>query len=168
VTSGEGAWGAALFACARGKGRLDLETHGRAGPYAVEARPEKWRDPAFGVHPLAAARMLARASEGPASILEGAPTAARALTLDPDKLTVWTTSVAGGQCARTSVGAEGEGTGLELRAFDAASGDEIDRSHAERAVSARVCAPPSLPRSVRWELRTTSGKLDVVVGERTR
>jgi len=72
------------------------------------------------------------------------------------------------ECVQVSAGAEGEGTGLELRAFDATSGEEIDRSHAEHAVSVRACAEPVAARGVRFELRTTSGKLDAVVGERTR
>jgi hypothetical protein len=66
------------------------------------------------------------------------------------------------------VGAEGEGTGLELRAFDATTGDELDRSHAERAVSVRACAPEKSVPDVRIELRATSAKLDVVIGERVR
>jgi hypothetical protein len=177
VASGEGAWGAVLFACPRGDGaqargarakvRLDLEARARGGPFAVEVRPERWRDAAFAARPLAAARMLARASEGPASLLEGSPSSVRAITLEPDRLVAWTEDVRASECARVSVGAEGEGTGLDLRAVDAA-GEEIDRSHAERAVSARACAPSSGPLSVRWELRATSGKLEAVVGERVR
>ena len=71
-------------------------------------------------------------------------------------------------CAAPGAGAEGEGTGLELRAFDGATGEELDRSHAERAVSVRACAPERKVPDVRFELRTTSGKLDVVIGERVR
>jgi hypothetical protein len=93
---------------------------------------------------------------------------ARALELDSDKLVSWSESLAAGQCLQVSVGAEGEGTGLELRAFDATSGEEIDRSHAARAVSVRACAEPTAARSIRFELKTTSGKLELVVGERVR
>jgi hypothetical protein len=168
VTSGEGAWGAALFACTHGKVRLDLEARGRGGPFAVTTRPEKWKDAAFARSPLAAARMMARAADGSATILDGVASGARALSLDPDKLVTWTETVAAGQCLQVSAGAEGEGTGMELRAFDTASGDEIDRSHAQRAVSVRACAELATARGVRLELRTTSGRLDVVVGERTR
>jgi len=168
VTSGEGAWGAAVFACAHGKVRIDLEARGRGGPFAVTTRPEKWKDAAFARSPLAAARMIARAAEGAEAILLGAPSSARALSLDPDKLVAWSETVVAGQCVQVSAGAEGEGTGLELRAFDATSGEEIDRSHAEHAVSVRACAEPVAARGVRFELRTTSGKLDAVVGERTR
>ncbi len=168
VTSGEGAWGAAVFACAHGKARLDLEARGRGGPFAVTTRAEKWKDAAFARFPLAAARMLARAADGSATLFDGSPSSARALSLEPDKLLAWSETVAASQCVHVSAGAEGEGTGLELRAFDAASGEEIDRSHAQRAVSVRACAETTTARAVRFELRTTSGKLDVIVGERVR
>jgi hypothetical protein len=161
-----GAWSTTLFACARVKTRVDVEAHGRGGPFALEARAEKWRDPAFAQHPLAASRMLARAAEGTAATFPGLALPARAVTLEPDRMLAWTSPVPAGRCAQVSVGAEGDGAGLELRAFDAPSGDEVDRSHAARAVEARACAPTGAGRSIRWELRTTSGRLDVVVGER--
>jgi hypothetical protein len=168
VTEAEGAWGAVLFACAGGKLRLDLEARGRAGPIAVTARAEKWRDAAFAVHPLAAARMMNRAAQGPSSMLAGTASGVRAQTLEPDRMVSWMEAVPANQCQQVSVGAEGEGTGLELRAFDAATGDELDRSHAQRAVGVLACAEAAAPRNVRFELRTTAGKLDVIVGERVR
>jgi hypothetical protein len=168
VTEAEGAWGAVLFACAGGKVRLDLEARGRAGPIAVTARAERWRDAAFAGHPLAAARMMNRAAQGPSRMLAGTPSSVRAQALEPDRMVSWMEPVAANQCLQVSVGAEGEGTGLELRAFDAATGDELDRSHAQRAVGVLACAEASAPRNVRFELRTTAGKLDVIVGERLR
>jgi hypothetical protein len=170
VSAGEGVWGTALFACAHGRGKawLDLEAHGRSGPFSVTTRAERWRDPAFAAHPLAASRMLARATEGPTMLLEGVAVSARAATLDDGKLLAWTETVPPWGCLQATAGAEGEGTGLELRAFDGATGEELDRSHAERAVSVRACAPERRVPEVRFELKTTSGKLDVVVGERVR
>jgi hypothetical protein len=170
LSAGEGVWGTALFACARGRGKawLDLEAHGRSGPYAATTRVERWRDPAFAAHPLAASRMLARASEGPAMLLEGTPVSVRTATLDDGKLLAWTETVPPWGCLQATAGAEGDGTGLELRAFDGATGEELDRSHAERAVSVRACAPERRVPDVRFELKATSGKLDVVVGERVR
>jgi hypothetical protein len=167
VTSGDGVWGTAVFACLQGKARLELEAHGRGGPFVVTARAEKWKDAAFAKYPLAAARMIARAADGPAVILDGVPSSARALELDPESRLTWSESVAANQCLQVSAGGEGEGTGLELRAFDATSGEELDRSHAARAVSVRVCADGT-PRTARIELRTTSGKLGVIIGERSR
>jgi hypothetical protein len=166
--SSEGVWGTALFACQRAKARLDLEARGRSGPVAVTARAERWHDPAFAVHPLAAGRMLSRATEGTAMMLEGTPVSARALTVAPDTLVSWSETVPPSGCLQVTVGAEGEGTGLELRAFDGATGEEIDRSHAERAASVRACAGERKVPDVRFELRTTGGRLDVVVGERVK
>ena len=142
VSAGDGVWGTALFACARGgKAWLDLEAHGRSGPFAVTTRVERWRDPAFGAHPLAASRMLARAAEGPTMLLEGVPVGVRAATLEEGKALSWVETAPPWGCLQVTAGAEGEGTGLELRAFDGATGDELDRSHAERAVSVRACGP---------------------------
>jgi hypothetical protein len=166
VASGEGADGATLFACGKGKVRLDLETRGRPGPYAVLVRKERWQDPVFTKYPLAAARMLARAADGAAMMHDGAVANVRSVTLENAKLTSWESTIPAGKCLRASVGAQGEGTGLDLRVFDAASGDEIDRSHGANAVTNRACAAANAARPVRLELRTTSGKLDAVIAER--
>jgi hypothetical protein len=166
VTSGEGADGTTLFACGKGKARIDLETRGRPGPFAVLVRRERWQDPAFVRWPLAAARMLSRGADGVPMLHEGAPGAVRAVALNSSSLTSWETVVPPGRCARISVGAQGDGTGIELRASDMGSGDEIDRSHAANAASVRACAPANVARQVKVELRATSGKLDAVVGER--
>ena len=164
----EGVWGTALFACARGKGQLDLEAHGRSGPFAVTVRPERWQNAAFSAHPLAASRMLARAAAGPIMLHDGIAVSVRSATLEEGKLLSWTETVPPSGCLQASAGAEGEGSGLELRVFDAATGEELDRSHAERAVSVRACAPEKKVPDVRIELRVTGGKLDVVIGERVR
>jgi hypothetical protein len=168
VSEAEGAWGAALFACTGGKVRIDLEARGRAGPAAVLVRAERWKDPAFVEHPLAAARMLSRATVGTPAMLPGAPASARAATLVADHALSWAETVPAGKCVEVAAGAEGEGTGLELRAFDAATGEEMDRSHAPRAAAVLACAEAAAPRSARFELRVTAGKLDVVIGERAR
>jgi hypothetical protein len=168
LTSGDGAFGATLFACAQGKATVELETRGRPGPYALLARAERWKDPAFAAHPLAAARMLARAAVGPGRLFEGVPTMARGVGLDASKLITWDVTLAPSQCAIAAVGVEGAGTGIELRLYDAASNIELDRSHADHAAAAHACAAPSAPRYVRAELRATSGTLDAVIGVRVR
>jgi hypothetical protein len=165
LASGEGADGTTLFACGRGKARIDLATRGRPGPYAVLVRPEKWRDPAFAAHPLAAGRMLGRSATVPAWLHEGAAGAVRALTLDAAHQSVQSANIPAGKCLRVALGAEGEGTGLELRMYDAVSGDELDRSHGQNAASVRACAGAAA-RSVRLDVRATAGKLDGVLGER--
>jgi hypothetical protein len=166
VTGGEGATSVTLFACSRGKARLELEARGRPGPYASLVRPERWTDPVFLQHPLAASRMLGRVAVGPSVLLEGTPLSARAVVLDAAHALDWDESVPPGKCLRVAAGAEGEGTGLEGRLIELATGDEIDRSHAGNAIGVRACATPATPRAVRVEMRVTAGKLDVVIGER--
>jgi hypothetical protein len=168
VASGEGADAVTLFACgpAKGKARLDLETRGRPGPFAVMVRKERWQDATFTKHPLAAGRMLSRAADGPTMLHEGSPLAARTAMLEPSRLISWEQAIAPGKCLRVAAGAEGDGTGLEARIFDVATSDELDRSHAQNAVSVRACAAGE-KRQVRVELRSTSGRLEVVVGERS-
>jgi hypothetical protein len=67
---------------------------------------------------------------------------------------------------RVAAGAEGEGIGLLARLIDPATGDEIDRAYADRAIEMRACATPSAPRAIRVELRASAGKLDTLIGER--
>jgi len=98
-------------------------------------------------------------------LLEGKAGPVRAVTVDASKMVSWTRTIAAGQCLRVAAGAEGEGVGLEVRLFDA-TGEEIDRSYGASAASARACAAEGKPLAVRVEVRTMSGKLDVVVGER--
>jgi len=156
-----------LWACGRERVHLELETRGRPGPFAVVARTEKWQAPAFTQAPLAAARMIARSADGPDAILEGTAVSGRATTIDAAHLSTWAETVPAGKCLRVAVGAQGEGAGVELRAFDGASSTEIDRSHGANAASTTACAPAAAPRAVRFELRATSGKLDAVIGERS-
>lgn len=165
LATGDGSADAALFACGKGKARVDLATRGRPGPYAVIARPERWNDPVFAAHPLAAARMLDRAAVGPASVHEGAAGAVRHVVLDSAHQYVQPASVAAGHCLRVAVGAEGEGTGVVARLFDATTGEELDRSHGQNALALRACAGAST-RTLRVEARATAGKLDAVIGER--
>ncbi len=166
VGAAEGANGVTLFACTHGSLRLDLETRGRPGPFTTLVRAERWSDPAFAMSPLAAARMISRAAKGPDTVHEGKASSARAVSLDPSRVETWTEAIAPGKCLSVAAGGQGEGTGLELRVLDAATLADLDRSHAHDAVGVRACAPEDAPVSARFELRVTSGKLDVVVGER--
>ena len=167
LASGEGAASLVLFACARGAARLELETRGRPGPYAVALRPERWRDPAFTTHPLAASRMLTRAAEGPEMLMGGKPAPGRDVPLDGAHLVSWTETVPAGRCVRVTVGVQGEGAGVELRAWDTKDSTDVDRSESSHAASVRACALPEGPRSVRFELRASAGRVDAVIGEQT-
>ena len=166
LASGEASSSLALFVCGRGTARLDLETRGRPGPFAVMVRPEPWKDPAFAAHPLAASRMLARAAAGPDMLIDGKETPAKEVPLESARLASWTESVAPGRCVVATVGVEGEGAGVELRAIDAVDGEEVDRGEASDGASARVCAGADGPRTVRFEARSSTGRMDAVVGER--
>lgn len=157
LASGEGIDGATLFACGKGKARVDLATRGRPGPYAVLVRPERWKDPAFAAHPLAAGRMLARS--------DGAPSSVRHAALDGAHQYVHDANISAGQCLRVAAGAEGEGTGMGLELFDVTNGEELDRSHGQHAASVQACAGGAT-RTVRVEARVSAGKLDAVIGER--
>jgi hypothetical protein len=165
LASGDGADGAVLFACGKGKARIDLGTRGRPGPFAVLVRPEKWKDAAFTAHPLAASRMLARSSGPAPAAHEGKSGAVRHAVLEPSKRYVQDANIAAGHCLQIAIGVEGEGTGLEVRLFDAVTGDELDRSHGQLSASVRACAGDAA-RSVRVDARATAGKLDAVIGER--
>ena len=167
LASGEASTALALFACAHGVVRLELETRGRPGPFVVTVRPERWKDAAFGAHPLAASRMLARAALGPEALLEGKAAAARAASLDSAHEVSWTENIAAGHCQRVTVGVQGDGAGVELRATSVVDGVELDRSQAAHAVSVRACATPELARNIRFDLRASAGHLDAVVGEQT-
>jgi hypothetical protein len=165
LASGEGADGATLFACGRGKARVDLGTRARPGPYAVLVRPEKWQDPAFVAHPLAASRMLGRAAVPPTWLFEGAVVNVRQALLTASQQSVQSATIPPGACLRVAVGVEGEGTGLEVRLLDAVTGEEVDRSAGQNAASVHACAAGAA-RTIRVEARATAGKLDAVIGER--
>lgn len=166
LAAAEGADGATLFACGKGKARVDLAARGRPGPYSVLVRPERWKDPVFAAHPLAAGRMLRRAATGPLATHEGASGGVKHATVDAAHQYVQAASIAPNACVHVAAGVEGEGTGLELRMVDAPSGEELDRSAGQTAAAVRACAPPDATRTVRVEARASAGKLDLVVGER--
>jgi hypothetical protein len=164
----EGAGALTMFVCGRAKADLELETRGRPGPFSVLVRPETWQSSVFPKSPLASARMLGRMASGAFALHEGRALTVRPMKLDSSSRDVSTREIPPGQCLRVAAGAEGSGTGLELRMFDAKTGDELDRSGAEHGASVRACAERDHPREVRIEARVTSGALDVVVGERTQ
>lgn len=161
LATAEGTDGALLFACGKRKARIDLGTRGRPGPFALLVRPERWNDPVFASFPLAASRMLGRAASS------GRPLGglAQHVSLEASKRSVQDLDVPAGQCVRVSVGAEGDGTGLETRLFDAATGEEVDRSHGQVAAGVRACAGATA-KTFRLETRASAGKLDAVLGIR--
>jgi hypothetical protein len=164
LATDEGPSSALLFACAHGGARLELEARERSGPYSVAVRPERWRDPAFERLPLAASRMLARVASEPEKILEGQVQSVRIVSIDSANGVSWGESVPAGKCMHVTAGVEGDGAGLELRAFDEAHA-EIDRAEAPDAAAVRTCAPASAGRLVHFEMRASAGSLKAIVGE---
>jgi hypothetical protein len=167
LAAGEASTSLALFACAHGTAHLELETRGRPGPFVVTLRHERWKDAAFGAHPLAASRMLARAAAGPNMLLEGKGANVRGVSLDAAHDLSWLETVPAGRCVRVTVGVQGEGAGIDLRASDPADAADIDRAEAAHAASVRACAPADAARSVRFDVRASAGRVDAVVGEQT-
>ena len=169
VARARGASGATLFGCsgasAGAKLTLDVEAQGRPGPYALLARRERWQDPLFAQHPLAASRMLTALAAGTGAQLGAAAGPVRSYVVDADHVISFDATVAPNTCLRIAAGAEGKGTGLELRLLDPAGEGELDRSHARDAVVTRACAQGS-PRPIHAELRGSSGSLDAIVGVR--
>jgi hypothetical protein len=165
LASAESTASVTLFVCARVAARLEVESRGRPGPFAVLVRPEPWRDPVFAARPLAASRMLSRASGGPDMLLEGKEASVRAISLDSSHLVSWTEGVPHSQCLRVAIGAQGEGAGVELRAFEGVD-LEVDRAHGAGSAAVRACARADAPRVIRFEARASAGELDAIVGER--
>jgi hypothetical protein len=108
--------------------------------------------------------MLAHAAVGPEMVLSGKEGVVRELVLDAARTVTWTEEVPAGRCLRVSVGAQGDGAGLELRAFEGADA-EIDREQAAHAASVRACAQDAA-RTVRFEVHASAGRLEAVLGER--
>jgi hypothetical protein len=155
----------AFFVCAKGPARVELETRGRPGPFALALRSERWTDPVFEAHPLAASRMLSRAASGPDGLFDGKELVTREVVLDAERAMSWSETIPARRCLRATVGAQGEGMGIEVRIFEGS--EELDRAEAAHAASVKACAPPDGPRAVRLEVRASAGHLDAILGERT-
>jgi hypothetical protein len=165
LASGEASSSVTVFACARGSVRLELEPRGRPGPFKVTVRAERWKDPVFAARPLAGSRMLSRAASGPEMLFDGNEAVVRELSLAADRVVSWTETVPAGRCLQATVGVEGNGAGVEIRAFEGAD-SEVDRAEAAYAASVRPCAAADSARSVRLEARASAGHMDAVLGER--
>jgi hypothetical protein len=167
LSEGEGGARATVFACGGGGGRLDVSTLARPGTFIESWRKERWVDGAFAAHPWAASRMLTRSAVGSFGLIEGDSPNVRSFHIEAAHEATWTAVLAAGKCLRVVAAGEGDGAGLVGRVLDAASGEELDRSHGRDSVALRACAPPDAVRTVTVRLEVTGGRLDVVAGERT-
>jgi hypothetical protein len=100
-------------------------------------------------------------------LLDGKGAHARDAVLDAAHELSWTSTVPAGQCTRVTVGVQGDGAGVDLRASDPSDGTDLDRAEAAHATSVRACAGPGSSRPVRFDVRVSAGKLDAVIGEQT-
>jgi hypothetical protein len=110
--------------------------------------------------------MLSRAATGAPYLHDGTVAVVKHVQLDATHQFVHPASIPAGHCLRVAVGAEGEGTGLDLRIFDASDGEELDRSHGQTSAGVRACAPLGSARTVRVEARASAGKLEAIFAGR--
>ena len=162
---GDGLLGGVAFACAKGRARIDLEGRGSGGPYTLMVRPVPWTGPELTAAPLAASRMLSRASKGPNELFEGTAVGLRSLSLSATALSGFSEDLAPGSCVAAYVGIEGSGQGITLRATDERTGDELDRAHGEVSAGVVACAGTHALK-VRFEARTSTSTASAVVGLR--
>lgn len=162
----EGTTSAVLLSCGKGNARVEVEVRGRPGPMVILTRKEKWQSPVFEARPVAGARMLTAMGDGPLSLHEGAPFAARMVSLEPGKRTTLPETIAQGKCLRIALGVQGEGSGVEARVFDT-EGVELDRGTGIFSTSLRACAPSDAAKTITLELHPLAGKLEGVVGVRS-
>jgi hypothetical protein len=109
--------------------------------------------------------MLARSGLGQQKVFQGQERSVRTIPLDAASVVAWSETLPAGRCARLAAGIQGEGAGLEIRAFDETD-EELDRAEASGAATVRACAPPGLGRAVRFEIRASAGNVKAIVGER--
>ena len=162
---GDGMLGGVAFVCAKGRARIDLEGRGSGGPYALTVRPVPWAGRELLAAPLAASRMLSRASRGPHELFDGTATGLRSLALSATTLATFTDDIAPGACTGAYVGIEGTGQGVTLRIVDDKTGEELDRAHGEVSAGVVACAGTRGTRA-RFEARTSTGAAAAVVGLR--
>ncbi len=165
VGTAEGADRLALLVCGRPRVFVDLDVRGSPGPFSLATRKEPWQDAAFVARPLATSRMLTRLLSGPAQLLEGTPGQVRALAVEAGKVASFDENIPAGRCVRFAAGSEGEGTGVDLRVFDADDWEELDRGSGVRATAVRACAAVKA-RRVKVEVSLSAGRSDVVVAMR--
>lgn len=160
IAESSGGASATLFCCGSGgRARLDVQAGTRAGPFAVELRPEDNTPRVLDAHPLAAGRLLARMLAHGVIKTAAEVSSSQLVTLTPTRLRRVDMLVPVGRCVDLTL-ALGEGaTGAEIRWVDLATGQEIAFSRGPFATAARVCnltRPSTL--HARAELRVAAGK----------
>lgn len=162
IAEAGGGSGASIFACGKaGTARLDFEAIVSPGPFAVELRKDASAPPDLVAHPVAAARLLARASSGGDVATAADARDVKVLAVDATTLATLPIAVASGGCTEVIAAIEEGASGLDLRLVDAATGEDTI-AHSEGVAADRLCAGAKAV-SGRAELRVATGKSSALV-----
>jgi hypothetical protein len=158
-----------LFACGAGRMRLDAAAQLAAGPVAVVLSHEPDAPAGLGRLPLAGGRLISRMFAR--GVLKRADAIGKVteLALSATQLTLSQVMVPVDRCVDVNVGVQGPSAGVELRAIDADTQQELYASVDAAAASARLCAfgrgaLGSL--NVRIELRAVSATAQALLATR--
>lgn len=155
ISEDGGGLGATLYSCsAAAKGaRVDVESLGRPGPFAIETRTWKSSPAELAERPLAGARLLARVL-GRAEADPSTLGSLSKLELAAGKLFTSSTVIQPGVCAEVVVASDAaEPAGVELRLVDESAREDV-LGRGRFVASQRLCANRSA-RKIRVEARTS-------------
>lgn len=141
---------------------VEVEAHGQPGPHVVEARAEARPAPVLRNHPLAAARLMARANAGqpvPAAALEDL----HVVDLDAQNRGTQSFPVPAGTC-KTVVAALGPGaSGITLQLVDTRHNTVAVTNQGAYVASARVCSD-DVPMLLQARLVAGTGTTSALFG----
>lgn len=146
-----------LFACGGGgSGRLDVEPLTRPGPYAAQLRAEGAVAPVLVKHPLAASRLLDRMAARGVLRRGNQAGAPQEMLVDDAHRRGIDVLVPIGRCVDVDAALGPGATGVELRAVDSESADELELSAGSESAALRICALDSG--------RTLKARVEITVG----
>jgi len=158
----EGGEQTTLFGCASKPTsvEVEIESQGRAGTHVVEARKEKRPPGALRGHPVAAARLLARANAGGAVVPAASLQQVRLLSVQTDQRANYPVRVSRETCKRV-VAALGPGaSGVRLQAVRGRK--VVAQGHGGTVGSVRVCGTDG-PASIQVRILALSGETNALV-----
>lgn len=167
VATADGGERATLFACTPGAREvtLDVQGIGRPAAFAVEVRRERLSDPEFPKHPLAAGRLLSRATLAGLSDSLPASMTVRALPVTDTKRATYDASVPPNSCIDFLGALDSGATGITLRLVDSGTGGaELEAGTGASTVAVRACAE-SAPLSLRATYSVHHGASVVLAAE---
>ncbi len=160
----EAALVAPLFLCGEDL-RLDAQATRRGGPLRIDVRsdPEAPRD--LLAEPLAASRLLGRASEAGLIEMPSEIGKVHQALLSAEKLLRIPFEVPAAHCVTFTVGRGSGGYGISARMLEKESGLELDSSEGARSVLVRTCSDAEHVSAV-LELRAVRGEAMVLYASR--